>query len=186
MSKTLISFIYKGSLSTRRTPQLLPAFSGRSTLSSGMFLEIGAMRSAGVRFRKALTASSLFSTLPHPTAKTSSSSSSVLSSKPLAFLLSNCSYMWTTTNRAGKHLQCRRACQGHSSPSTSRLAAQMTPRLSLAVSRGSTLDACAKWKSNRGLRSSKWWSEQMRIRIYGFWEMDAHTLIQQGTLWRRH
>ena len=152
------------SLSTRRTLQPLPAFSGRSTLSSGMFLEIGAMRSAGDPFRKALTASFSFLTLPHLMARTSLSNSSVLSSKPPAFRLSNCSYMWTTTNRAVKHLQCRRVCRGHSSPSTSKLAVPMTPRLSLAVSRGSTLAASAKWKSNRGPKSSKWWSEQTKAR----------------------
>ena len=100
----------------KRMHQLRPASSVRSTSSSGMCLEIGAMRSAGDLFKRAPTASSSFSTLAAPMVRINSSSSSALSNRPLGFQPNNSSSTSTIINREVS--PCKLACQDHSSQLT--------------------------------------------------------------------
>ena len=157
--------------------QLRPASSVRSTSSSGMCLEIGAMRSAGDLFKRAPTASSSFSTLAAPMVRINSSSSSALSNRPLGFQPNNSSSTSTIINREVS--PCKLACQDHSSQLTSRLAVQTTAPSFSEDLRGSTPDASVKWKNNRDRRSSKWWSDLDNIR----WKRDSDTTTEERKKW---
>ena len=152
-----------GLLSMRRTLPRLPASSEKLTLNSGTYLAIGATKSAGDQFRKAPMASSLSSTQPLLMVKTSLFSSREPSNKQQAYQPSSCSYMWTITDKAARLNQCKRAYLDPLSPLTSKSAVLTILHLSLAASNVSILAASAKWKSNRGPKSSRWWSEQSKL-----------------------
>ena len=143
-------------------PSIL-ALSARFISNFGTFQATGDMRSAGDQFRKAPMASSLSSTQPLLMVKTSLFSSREPSNKQQAYQPSSCSYMWTITDKAAQLKRCKRACHDPLSPLTSKSAVQTILHLSLAASNVSILAASAKWKSNRGPKSSRWWSEQSKL-----------------------
>ena len=138
---------------------LQPAFSARSTLSSGTWAVIGATKSAGAQFRRALTASSLFLTQPHQQVRTSSRSSSVPLCKELDWATSKCSCTLIITDLEATCHPRTQVCHDRSSPSTSKSVRLRTLPLSSVASRGSTRAASAKWRSNNAQKRTKWWSE---------------------------
>ena len=159
-------------------PHLLE-FSAKSTLSSGMFQVIGAMRSAGDLFKKEPTVSSLFWILHLPKEKTSWHSSRKHSCKEPVCKTNPCSCMLTTidkdrTDRPSRLL--RQVFPDHLSRLTSKWARLRTLLSFLEALSASTPDASGKWRNSRGVRSNKWWSDEDRWHVthwYTYWYDDA-------------
>ena len=127
-----------------------------------MCLAIGAMRNAGVLFRRAPMELSLCLTPPLLPVKISSLSSSAPSAKPLACLINRCSFTSTITALNRTVASLRLPSPALSNPLISKSVLPRTlPSFSVA-SNVSIPVAFVRWKLSSSLRRTWWSSERVQ------------------------